>query len=95
MYFKRNSKIDKLNLFFLNGVSIIFKTLSLIYLKLKSLRQKRFPDTLVISIDNLSFGGTGKTSLVMEIGKNFEKKGQHDKAGHDANQSHGDSGFRG
>jgi tetraacyldisaccharide 4'-kinase len=74
MYVKRNSKIDKLILFFLNGVSIIFKTLSLINLKLKVLKQKRFSDTLIISIDNLSFGGTGKTSLVMEIGKNFEKK---------------------
>lgn len=58
----------------MNGVSIIFKTLSLINLTLKSLKQKRFPGVLIISIDNLSFGGTGKTSLVKEIGKHFEKK---------------------
>ena len=28
------------------------------------------------------------------VGNNVEKKGQHDEAGHDANQSHGDAGFR-
>jgi tetraacyldisaccharide 4'-kinase len=74
MHIKGNSTIYKLKCFLLNGVSFVFKTLSLINLTLKSLEQKKFPGVVIISIDNLSFGGTGKTSLVMEIGKHFEKK---------------------
>lgn len=74
MHIKGTSPIDKITVFFLNGMSVIFKILSLINLKFKSMRQIRYPGILIISIDNLSFGGTGKTSLVTEIGKNLEKK---------------------
>jgi tetraacyldisaccharide 4'-kinase len=56
----------------LNAVSLIFKTVSLINLKIKSIRQKNYPGAFIISIDNLSFGGTGKTTLVEEIGKHLE-----------------------
>ncbi|UCH93298.1 MAG: tetraacyldisaccharide 4'-kinase [Candidatus Aminicenantes bacterium] len=74
MYIKGNSPVHRLTTWLLNAVSIIFKTLSLINLKRKSLRQKRYPEALIISIDNLSFGGTGKTTLVIEIGKYLEKE---------------------
>lgn len=63
-----------LRIYFLNAVSVLFKSLSLVNLKLKSLRQKKYPDALIVSIDNLSFGGTGKTPLVVEIGKKLEEK---------------------
>jgi tetraacyldisaccharide 4'-kinase len=61
-------------IYLLNGVSLLFKTLSLVNLKLKSLRRKEYPEALIVSIDNLSFGGTGKTPLVLEIGRNLERK---------------------
>lgn len=73
MYIKGNSAISKITIFFLNGISILFKTISLLNLKRKSLRPAKYP-ALVISVDNLSFGGTGKTTLVTEIGKHLEQR---------------------
>jgi len=72
MYIKGNSPLHRLTTWLLNAASIIFKILSLINLKRKSLRQTRFPGTMIISIDNLSFGGTGKTTFTMQIGKFLE-----------------------
>lgn len=73
MYIKGNSAISNIKVFLLNGVSILFKAISLLNLKWKSLRPVKYP-ALVISVDNLSFGGTGKTTLAMEIGKQLEQK---------------------
>ena len=73
MYIKGNSPVHKIAVFLLNGISIIFKTLSFINLKRKSLRAQKYP-ALIVSVDNLSFGGTGKTTLVIEIGQHLEKK---------------------
>lgn len=72
MYIKGNSPIHRLITWLLNAASIIFKILSLINLKRKSLRQTKYPEALIISVDNLSFGGTGKTTLVIKIGKYLE-----------------------
>lgn len=73
MHIKGNSVITKITVFLLNGLSILFKTISLLNLKCKSLRPAKYP-ALVISVDNLSFGGTGKTTLVTEIGKHLGQK---------------------
>jgi tetraacyldisaccharide 4'-kinase len=72
MYIKGNSPIHRLITWLFNAASIIFKILSLINLKRKALRQTKFPGVLIISIDNLSFGGTGKTTLAIQIGKYLE-----------------------
>lgn len=72
MYIKGNSPFHRLTVWLLNAASIIFKILSLINLKRKSLHQTKFPEVLIISIDNLSFGGTGKTTLTMQMGKFLE-----------------------
>jgi tetraacyldisaccharide 4'-kinase len=72
MYFKGNSPIYRLITWLLNAASIIFKILSLINLKRKSLQQTKYPEALIISIDNLSFGGTGKTTMTIQIGKYLE-----------------------
>ncbi|MCP5107825.1 MAG: tetraacyldisaccharide 4'-kinase [bacterium] len=61
-------------MFALNALSVIFKILSLVNLKRKALRRQKFP-ALIVSIDNLSFGGTGKTTLVTELGKKLAEKG--------------------
>ncbi len=74
MYNKRNSKNNSLKVFLLNSLSIIFKIISLINLKLKSIMKQSFKDIYIISIDNLAFGGTGKTPLVINIGKELKKK---------------------
>ncbi|MCX6554803.1 MAG: tetraacyldisaccharide 4'-kinase [Candidatus Aminicenantes bacterium] len=69
MHFRSNSTLHRLSRPALNLVSLLFKTVSLVNLKIKALRQKNFPDLFIISVDNLSFGGTGKTPLVMAIGR--------------------------
>ena len=59
----------------LNLASLVFKGISFIIWQLKALKGRQFPDLFIISVDNLSFGGTGKTPLVMAIGKALEKRG--------------------
>ncbi|MEN8223519.1 MAG: tetraacyldisaccharide 4'-kinase [Acidobacteriota bacterium] len=59
----------------LNVASIIYKTVSFINLKLKGLRIKKFDNIKIISVNNLSFGGTGKTPMVLEIASVLEEAG--------------------
>lgn len=59
----------------MNGLSLLFKSVSFLSLTLKALSCKTFPGTFIISVDNLSFGGTGKTSLVLAIGTFLESQG--------------------
>lgn len=74
MYIKRNTPLYYLTAWPLNTASLVFKTLSLLNLKWKGRNPARYPEATVISIDNLSFGGTGKTTLVLEIGKHLEQR---------------------
>jgi tetraacyldisaccharide 4'-kinase len=60
---------------FLNLLSLFFKAVSYLNLSVKALRRKRFPGLFIISVDSLSFGGTGKTPLVMAIGTALEARG--------------------
>ena len=69
-----HSKIPKPIVPFLNFISILFKTLALAKMSLRSLGRMRFSQVYVISVDNLSFGGTGKTPLILALGKFLEKK---------------------
>lgn len=75
MQFKANSAFPRLIWPFLNLASLVFKSISFFNIKIRELRQKEFPQLFIISVDNLSFGGTGKTPLVMAIGRALEKKG--------------------
>jgi tetraacyldisaccharide 4'-kinase len=50
---------------------------SFVNLKIKARRQKHFQHLFIISVDSLSFGGTGKTPLVMAIGQALEKRSAH------------------
>lgn len=74
MHLRSNSTLYRLILPALNLASLLFKTVSLVNLKVKALRQKTFPRLFIISVDNLSFGGTGKTPLVIAIGRALEKR---------------------
>jgi tetraacyldisaccharide 4'-kinase len=74
MHFRSNSTFYRLSLPALNLASLLFKTISLVNLTIKSLRQAHFPELFIISVDNLSFGGTGKTPLVIAIGQALEKR---------------------
>lgn len=73
MYIGGNSPFHYLTVPLLNGVSVIFKTLSYINLRRKESRPRKFP-ALIVSIDNLSFGGTGKTTLVTMIGEHLDNE---------------------
>ena len=74
MYIKAYSKLNKILTFLLNLVSIVFKTISLFNLKIKTLNKKQYKAAFIISVDNLSFGGTGKTPLVIKIGEELKKR---------------------
>lgn len=74
MYTQRNTTPAKLAQWFLNIVSYGFKTISWVNLRLRGRRKRKFP-ILIVSIDNLSFGGTGKTTLVTQIGRQLEQRG--------------------
>ncbi|MBN2399978.1 MAG: tetraacyldisaccharide 4'-kinase [Candidatus Aminicenantes bacterium] len=74
MYLRANSTFYRLSLPALNLASLLFKTISFVNLSMKARRQKHFPDLFIISVDSLSFGGTGKTPLVMAIGRALEKR---------------------
>ncbi len=74
MHFRKNSALFRLSLPFLNLASLLFKTVSLANLWIKARRRKQFPYLFIISVDSLSFGGTGKTPLVIAIGQALEKK---------------------
>jgi tetraacyldisaccharide 4'-kinase len=73
MHIGGNSPFHYLKVPLLNSLSVIFKTLSYINLRRKGRRPRQFP-VLIVSIDNLSFGGTGKTTLVTMIGEHMERK---------------------
>lgn len=74
MYIKRNTAIDQLKILFLNGLSLLFKSISFLFLTIKGWSRQTFPGNFIVSIDNLSFGGTGKTTLVMAIGAFLESR---------------------
>lgn len=75
MYFRPDTTFSKLIIPPLNTVSILFKIISWLHLNIKALKKTSFEGALIISIDNLAFGGTGKTPLIMEIGRALEKQG--------------------
>lgn len=75
MHLRADTAISRLSRPFLNLLSLPFKALSYLNLYVKSLRRKRFPGLFIISVDSLSFGGTGKTPLVMAIGAALEARG--------------------
>lgn len=65
---KRDKKHPVL-IILLNLLSFLFKLISLILLKIKSLKKHRFNSSIVISIDSLSFGGIGKSPALIKIGQ--------------------------
>jgi tetraacyldisaccharide 4'-kinase len=75
MQLAANTALSRLSRPVLNLASLVFKTISFVNLKIRALGQKEFPRLFIISVDNLSFGGTGKTPLVMAIGRALEKRG--------------------
>ncbi len=59
----------------LNLISLVYKSLAFWQWKRKSRQPERFPGLFIISVDNLSFGGTGKTPLVIELGQRLKQRG--------------------
>lgn len=85
----------------LDPLSLLFKAAAYVHWKIKGLRQQAFPGLFIISADGLSFGGSGKTPLVMAIGQALEARGarfaiisrgyraRYEKAGIRVESSHG------
>jgi tetraacyldisaccharide 4'-kinase len=72
---RTDSILPRLSRPFLNLLSLPFKTIALINLKIRALRPQAFPGMFIISVDSLSFGGAGKTPMVIAIGKALEARG--------------------
>lgn len=73
MHAKGNSCSVTLTGLILDAVSLVFKAVALCHLLWRRLHCKKYP-ALVVSIDNLSFGGTGKTTLVKFLGQQLVQK---------------------
>jgi tetraacyldisaccharide 4'-kinase len=67
--------LSRLSRFLLDPLSLLFKAFSCLNLRIKALRSRSFPHLFIISVDSLSFGGAGKTPLVMAIGGALEAEG--------------------
>jgi tetraacyldisaccharide 4'-kinase len=70
-----DSALSRLSRPFLNLLSLPFKAIALANLKIRELNARSFPGRFIISVDSLSFGGAGKTPLVMAIGEALEARG--------------------
>jgi tetraacyldisaccharide 4'-kinase len=72
---RADSALSRLSRPLLGLLSLPFKTASFFHWQLRRRRQRTLPGLFIISVDSLSFGGTGKTPLVMAIGKALEARG--------------------
>jgi tetraacyldisaccharide 4'-kinase len=70
-----DSTLSRLSRPFLNLLSLGYKTAALCNLLAQALRRRTFPAMFIISVDSLSFGGAGKTPLVMAIGQALQARG--------------------
>lgn len=61
--------------FLAGAASLGFKTAAWLNLKYRGLKPIRFP-AVIISVDNISFGGTGKTSMALALGHFLQDSGQ-------------------
>jgi tetraacyldisaccharide 4'-kinase len=75
MQLRTDSALSRLSRPFLDLLSLPFKTVALAHLHIKQLKAQSFPGHFIISADSLSFGGAGKTPLVLAIGQALEARG--------------------
>ncbi len=71
----KHPAFSRLSRFLLDPLSLLFKAAACANLMIQSGRQRAFSGMFIISVDGLSFGGSGKTPLVMAIGKALESRG--------------------
>jgi len=75
MQHRTDPALSRLSRPLLGLLSLPYKAIAFCQWRLRSLRRQAFPGMFIISVDSLSFGGAGKTPLVMAIGKALEAKG--------------------
>ena len=75
MQFGAHPTLPRLSRLLLDPLSLLFKAAAFAGWKVKGLRQKAFPGLFIVSADGLSFGGSGKTPLVMAVGQALEARG--------------------
>ncbi|MCU0236372.1 MAG: tetraacyldisaccharide 4'-kinase [Acidobacteria bacterium] len=59
----------------LGPLSLLYKAIAFADLRRKERSARAFPGLFIISVDSLSFGGAGKTPLVMAIGQALQERG--------------------
>ncbi len=67
--------LSRLRRLLLDPLSLAFKAVAYARLRAGRRRARAFPDLFIISVDSLSFGGAGKTPLVMAIGDALQARG--------------------
>lgn len=75
MQHRADPALSRLSRPLLDLLSLPYKAIAFCQWQLRSLRRQAFPGLFIISVDSLSFGGAGKTPLVMAIGKAIEARG--------------------
>lgn len=75
MQLRADPALPGLSRLLLDPLSLLFKAASYAGWRIKGLRRRPFPDMFIISVDGLSFGGSGKTPLVAAIGRSLEARG--------------------
>ncbi len=76
MHAEAHREPPRLSRLLLDPLSLLYKSGAALALLGRGLRPRSFPGLFVISVDGLSFGGSGKTPLVMAIGAALEARGR-------------------
>lgn len=75
--FSFTANLIKFFLFFISFLYFLFIKLILFLYDIRLLRKKTFNNVLIVSIGNITWGGTGKTPLVGSIARYFKEKGKN------------------
>lgn len=67
--------LSRLRRLLLDPLSLAFKAVAYARLRAGGRRARAFPDLFIVSVDSLSFGGAGKTPLVMALGDALQARG--------------------
>jgi tetraacyldisaccharide 4'-kinase len=75
MQHRAHSPLPGLSRLLLDPLSLLYKAAAYADWRIKRARQRAFPGLYIVSADGLSFGGSGKTPLVMAIGTALAARG--------------------
>lgn len=75
MYRERDSFLSRMLTPLLSLLSLPYKAVAWWRWRRRAGNPRVYPELFIVSVDNLAFGGTGKTSLVLEIAREWQERG--------------------